>query len=253
MSGAADPVDLLLDTPHGEARWVIHPAGDPVAVLALGHGAGNGVESRDLAALAACLPEHDVTVALFEQPWRRRGAKVATAPPTLDVAFAAGVADLARHGSPDTDTDTDSAAGAPTAGLPGVPDAVPLLVGGRSAGARSAARTARAVGAAGCVALAFPLHPPGRPERSRLAELADADVPLLVVQGERDSMGRPEEFPDLLPGGVAYDLVTVPGADHGMAVARRGPLTQEEALDVVVEAVLEWVTRQVVGNAPRRP
>jgi hypothetical protein len=118
----------------------------------------------------------------------------------------------------------------------------PLVAGGRSAGARSAARTAKRLGAAGLLALAFPLHPPGKPERSRLEELESVDVPLLVIQGEKDAFGTPEEFPD------HHDLTVVPGADHGFKVPKRGVLSEEEALAIIVEATLEWVVREVVGN-----
>ena len=124
---------------------------------------------------------------LFEQPWRVAGGKVASPPPTLDVGFAAARRTLRTR--------------------------TPLVVGGRSAGARSAARTATALGAAGCLALAFPLHPPGRPEKSRLEELVGAGVPTLVVQGENDAFGRPDEFP------ADVDLAVVPAADHGFATA----------------------------------
>jgi predicted alpha/beta-hydrolase family hydrolase len=182
----------------------------------LSHGAGNGIEARDLAALAAALPGQGFTVALFEQAWRVAGRRIATAPPTLDAGLTAAVEQLA-----------------PSA---------PFVVGGRSAGARSAARCALRLGADGCLALAFPLHPPGRPEKSRLGELTGAGVPTLVVQGERDPMGTPEEFPE------AIDLAVVPAADHGLKVPRSGPLDQEGALDLVVESTLEWLVREVVGN-----
>ncbi len=119
----------------------------------------------------------------------------------------------------------------------------PLVLGGRSAGARSAARTARELGAAGYLALSFPLHPPGRPERSRLAELDAVTVPTLVVQGERDAFGTPEEFPP------DRELAIVPGADHGFRVLRRGPVSSAEAMAIIVEAVLEFVVRDVVGSA----
>jgi predicted alpha/beta-hydrolase family hydrolase len=92
------------------------------------------------------------------------------------------------------------------------------------------------------VALAFPLHPPGRPERSRLAELEGVQVPTLVVQGERDPFGTPEEFPP------DRELAVVPGGDHGLSVPKRGPITADEALALVVEAVLEFVVRDVVGG-----
>lgn len=207
-------------TPHGDGRSYTHRARRPVATLLLSHGAGGGVGTRDLAALAEHLPRQGVTVVLFEQPWVLAGRKVASPPATLDDGLRAAAARLRRT--------------------------TPLVVGGRSAGARSAARCAAELGAAGCLALAFPLHPPGRPEKSRLAELAGAGVPTLLVQGERDAFGRPEEFPDGLEG---VDMCVVPEADHGLKVPARGQVSQEEALGIVVEATLEWIVREVAGES----
>ncbi|HWI42278.1 MAG TPA: alpha/beta family hydrolase [Nocardioides sp.] len=213
--------ERLIPTEYGEGRLVMHRARRPLATLLLSHGAGGGIDARDLVALARQLPGQGINVALFEQPWRRAGKKIASAPATLDVGLRAA-ADALRVRTP-------------------------LVVGGRSAGARSAARTARSLGASGCLALSFPLHPPGKPERSRLDELAGAGVPTLVVQGERDPMGRPEEFPDPLPGQT--DLAVVPGADHGLKVPKNGPVSADEAMGIVVECTLEWVVREIAGNA----
>ena len=116
------------------------------------------------------------------------------------------------------------------------------MLGGRSAGARSAARCAKDLGAVGCLALAFPLHPPGRPEKSRLHELRGAQVPTLVVQGEKDTMGRPEAFPEEL------EMAVVPDADHGFKVPKRGSISQDEAMEIVVESALEWIVREIVGE-----
>lgn len=208
-----------VDTPHGEGRLHTRRATSPMATLLLSHGAGGGVESRDLWALADALPAQGVSVVLFEQPWRVAGRKVATAPPTLDAALRCA-ADVMRVRTP-------------------------LVVGGRSAGARSAARTAKSLGATGCLALSFPLHQPGKTEPTRLPELQGAGLPTLVVQGERDPMGRPDEF----PGGVPdLDIVVIPGGDHGLKVPARGEVTQEEAMGIVVESTLEWLVREVVGN-----
>jgi len=102
---------------------------------------------------------------------------------------------------------------------------------------------ARHLGASGVLALSFPLHPPGKPQRSRLDELASVTVPTLVVQGENDPFGRPEEFPP------SVELAVVPGGDHSLRVPKRGPVSQEDALAIVVEAALEWIVRDVVGNA----
>jgi len=92
------------------------------------------------------------------------------------------------------------------------------------------------------LALSFPLHPPGKPEKSRLAELQGARVRTLVIQGERDPFGTPGEFPD------SVDLAVVPAADHSMKVARSAAVSQDDALAVVLEATLEWVVREVAGN-----
>ena len=209
----------VVPTPHGDARLVIDRSRHPVATLLLGHGAGGGVDAPDLAALAAALPRQGITVVRVEQPWRVAGRRIAPRPRVLDECFVAA-ADRLRVRTP-------------------------LVVGGRSAGARSAARTARELGASGYVGLSFPLHPPGRPERSRLDELDGVTVPTLVVQGERDSFGTPDEFPP------HHELAVDPGGDHGFKVPRRGVVTAEEAMAIVVEAVLEFVVRDVVGNRTR--
>ncbi len=208
-----------VDTPYGEARLTTYPARQRFVTLLLSHGAGGGTGARDLQALAAGLPGQGASVVLLEQPWRVAGRKVATPPPTLDVALVAAARALRLRS--------------------------PLVVGGRSAGARSAARSAAGLGAVGCLALSFPLHPPGRPEKSRLEELRGAGVPTLVVQGEQDTMGRPEEFPGDLDH---VDLAVVPGADHGLRVPRATGLSEAEAMAIVVESTLEWLVREVAGG-----
>jgi uncharacterized protein len=207
---------VTVPTPHGDARLHKDRSRNPLATLLVSHGAGGGVESRDLVALAAALPRNGISVIRLEQPWQVAGRRIAPRPEVLD-ACAVAAADKLRVRTP-------------------------LVVGGRSAGARSAARTAREMGAAGVLALAFPLHPPGRPEKSRLAELEAVAVPVLVVQGERDPFGAPEEFP------TDRELTVVPGADHGFKVPRSAPVTQDDVLAIIVEATLEWIVRDVVGN-----
>jgi predicted alpha/beta-hydrolase family hydrolase len=208
----------------GDARVTVHPAASPTAWLITSHGAGGGIDARDLAALAAELPARGITVALVEQPWRVAGKKVAPAPKTLDAAWIPVVEALKKQH------------------LGGLP----FAVSGRSAGARVACRTAALTGADAAVALAFPLHPPGKPEKSRAAELLGAGVPTLVLQGERDTFGTPEEFPDFseLPG---FDLIPVPSGDHSFTVLKRAPVTQEDAIRVIVDGVGNWLEKQLVG------
>jgi predicted alpha/beta-hydrolase family hydrolase len=201
-----------ISTPDGDARVTVSRAARPTQTLVLGHGAGGGIEARDLAALATALPPRGVTVVRVEQPWRVAGRKVAGTPATLDRAWLAVLAALRIDG--------------------------PLVVGGRSAGARVACRTAVQVGAVGCVALAFPLHPPGRPEKSRLDDLLAAGVPTLVVQGERDSFGGPEAFPRKR---TAYAVRRIPGADHSFRVP--ASMSQPATLELVVTTVGDWLLR----------
>jgi uncharacterized protein len=210
----------VVPTPHGDARLVRNRSRHPIATMLLGHGAGGGIDSADLESLATYLPRQGVSVVRMEHPWRVAGKKIAPRPEVLDECFVAAANRMRVR--------------------------TPLVVGGRSAGARSAARTARELGASGYLALSFPLHPPGRPEKSRLDELQAVTVPTLVVQGERDPFGAPEEFPP------DRELAVVPGADHGFKVPKSGPVTAEVAMAIIVESVLEWVVRDVVGVTGNR-
>lgn len=189
----------------------------------LGHGAGGGIDTPDLLSLARALPPRGVTVVRVEQPWRVAGRRVAAPPPVLDAAWLDVLAALCIEGR--------------------------LVVGGRSAGARVACRTARAVGAVGVLLLAFPLHPPGRPDRSRLGELTAAGVPALVVQGERDVFGGAARFPN----DERYVVRGIPCADHSLRVPRTAPLTQREADELVVGRAWEWLRQRWADSGAALP
>jgi predicted alpha/beta-hydrolase family hydrolase len=210
------PLERRVATPRGDARVVVRRAKRPLATVVLTHGAGGGIDAPDLLRLARSLPTQGVSVTLVEMPWRVAGKRLAPQPAVIDECYRAVLDDMRMR--------------------------TPLVVGGRSAGARSACRIARSAGASGVLALSFPLHPPGRPERSRLAELTAVRVPTLIVQGGRDPFGTPEEFP------ADTELVAVPDADHSLRVPARGELSAEEAEVLVFEAALEWVVRDIAGG-----
>jgi len=210
---------MLVPTPLGDARITRFPAvGTCRAVLMLGHGAGGGIEAPDLQALAVALPASGFEVALVEQPWRVAGKRLAPAPKTLDVGWRAVMEWWRSH--PSTD----------------LPDAgrVPVIVGGRSAGARVACRTGLDTGARAVLALAFPLHPPGKPEKSRIDELLGSGLPTLVVQGAVDPFGTPAEYPPLPP---THHLVALPAGGHEFAVRK----SQTPVLEDITRAVAEWL------------
>ena len=188
---------VTVSTPVGDGRVFIDRADDPAATVVLGHGAGGGVDAKDLTALAGQLPQRGVSVVRFEQPWRTAGRKVAVLPPKLDQGWIAAIEHL--RGTV-------------------IGDDQRLYFGGRSAGARVACRTAPLFPVTGVVCLAFPLHPPGRPEKSRAPELLGAGVPRLVLQGSKDSFGGPEDIRTVLAEAseserAGVDVVDIPGAD----------------------------------------
>ena len=194
---------LELDTPHGPARAHLREDESPHGWLVLGHGAGGGVESPDLKGATQAALAAGLSVALVEQPYRVAGRRSPAPAAQLDAAWTAVVEQL------------------PLAGLP-------VVAGGRSSGARVACRTAAETGAVAILCLAFPLHPPGRPEKSRLAELDAVAVPTLVVQGERDPFGLP-------PAGPNRAVVTIPGS-HFL----RSPIN-------VADAVGDWLAATVIA------
>jgi len=160
---------LELDTLYGQARAHLLPVESPLAGLVLGHGAGGGIESPDLLGAAEGAHRAGLSVALVEQPYRVAGRRSPAPAGQLDAAWTSVIRGL-REG-PFSD--------------------LPILTGGRSSGARVACRTAAETDSFAVVCLAFPLHPPGHPEKSRLPELDAVDVPTLVVQGENDPFGTP--------------------------------------------------------------
>ena len=205
---------LQIDTPHGRANAHLRPADEPRGALVLGHGAAGGVSSRDLVAVSDVARSEGVSVVLVEQPYRVAGRRSPAPARQLDAAWTAVVDHL----------------------LAGELRGLPLVVGGRSLGARVACRTAEATGAVGVLCLAFPLQPPrrsgGAPPPSRLHELDAVTVPILVVQGARDRFGIP-------PATARRTVVQVPG-DHSLRTD----------LEAVAAAVRGWLPG-VLADAAR--
>jgi predicted alpha/beta-hydrolase family hydrolase len=191
-----------ITTPRGEAAFVLAGRGTK-GLLVLGHGASGGVDTADLVAVSDAAVDAGYQVARVTQPYRLLpGRRPPPAAAILDEAWRFTVDAIREQVGPK----------------------VPVVVGGRSAGARVACRTARELGARGVLALAFPLHPPGRPDKSRAGEL-DRTMPTLVVNGDRDPFGIPE------PGGEVRVVVRA-GETHALSKDPAG----------VAQVAVEWLT-----------
>jgi predicted alpha/beta-hydrolase family hydrolase len=200
VNETSQPVEI--PTPHGPAKAHLHAAADPVGALVLGHGAGGGVGARDLVTARDVALEARFSVALVDQPYRVAGRRSPAPAHQLDTAWTAVIEHLRA----------DALRG------------LELVVGGRSSGARVACRTAAQTGAVGVLCLAFPLHPPGRPEKSRQSELDAVAVRTLVVQGASDPFGMPAAGPTRSVVEVA-GTHSLTGDLEAVAAAVRGWLT----------------------------
>ena len=198
---------LDIETPHGPARAHVEADAEARGALVLGHGAGGGIGAKDLRVAAEVAGKSELTVVLVEQPYAVAGRRSPAPARQLDAAWKAVVERLRADELPD----------------------VPLIAGGRSSGARVACRTAADGAAAAVLCLAFPLHAPGRPEKTRLSELEAVTVPTLVVQGESDPFGMP-------PAGRGRRVVTV-----------RGNHSLKGDLEAVGDAVREWLEEILRG------
>jgi uncharacterized protein len=195
------PVKIEIDTPHGPALAHVYEAEKPAGALVLGHGAGGGFGAKDLVAATGAALEAGLTAVHVEQPYRVAGRRSPAPAKQLDTAWTAVVEHLRG----------DALSG------------LPLVAGGRSAGARVACRTAAETGVVAVLCLAFPVHAPGRPEKTRLDELDAVEVPVLVVQGDSDPFGMPPPAPE-------RQVVTLPG-NHSL----------KNDLPALAAAVRDWL------------
>ena len=198
---------IEVETPHGPARAHLEELDGAKGLVVLGHGAGGGVGAPDLVRAELEARKLGFATALVEQPYVVAGRKAPPPAAKADEAWATVLAFLRER----------------------LGDPVPLITGGRSFGARVACRTAAETGATAVLCLAFPEHPPGKPEKSRQDELDAVEVPVLVVQGKSDPFGMPT-------GGPGKEIVVVAG-NHGL----------KKDLDAVGDAVAAWLGQIQAG------
>jgi predicted alpha/beta-hydrolase family hydrolase len=190
------------------------------ALLVLAHGAGAGQQHPFMTAVAKGFAARGVDVVTFDFPYMRAHRKVPDRAPVLEQAFADAVG-AARQWSA----------------------AARLFIGGKSMGGRMATHlgAAHLEGLSGIVVFGYPLHPPGKPDQLRVAHLPSIAAPILIVQGERDTFGTPQELePALASMAAPVSLHHVPKGDHSLSVAGR---PREAVLDEVLDVATEWIRR----------
>ncbi|HET6341660.1 MAG TPA: alpha/beta family hydrolase [Gemmatimonadota bacterium] len=217
-AGDAGPVSALLRRPGGADR-----------LLVLAHGAGAGMRHAFMEALAQALAERGIATFRYQFPYTEAGRKRPDREPVLRTTVVAAVG-AARERAPD----------------------LPLLAGGKSMGGRMTSRAAATDGLTdvrGLVFFGFPLHPPGKPSTDRADHLADVEVPMLFLQGERDAFGGLDLVEPLVERlGPRATLHVVAGADHGFHVPRRSGRTDEEAVADLARRTDEWSAEVLAGR-----
>lgn len=192
--------------------------GKPDVLLVLGHGAGAGQQHPFMTAVAKGFAARGVDVVTFDFPYMRERRKIPDKAPVLEKAFADAVV-VARQWS----------------------SAARLFIGGKSMGGRMATHlgAAHLEGLAGIVVFGYPLHPPGKPEQLRVQHLPSIEAPVLIVQGERDAFGSPQELKRAIESMTAQvTLHTVAKGDHSLAVAGR---RRDDILDEVLDVAVAWM------------
>jgi hypothetical protein len=212
--------------------WLAPP--EPLAVLALAHGAGVGMTHKSMTALANGLAERGVATLRYNFPYMDKGGKRPDPPPVAHRAVRAAIAEAQKL-------------------APGPP----LFAGGRSFGGRMTSQAealARTPELMGLVFFAFPLHPPGKLGIERAEHLADVRAPMLFLSGTRD------EFADLhlLRGvveklGERATLHEIAGADHSFRVPAKSGRTNADALSELLDSARDWIRKKIAEcEAARR-
>ncbi|MGE3275361.1 MAG: alpha/beta family hydrolase [Vicinamibacterales bacterium] len=209
------------------------------ALLVLAHGAGAGQASPFMARYAAGLAARGLDVVTFNFPYMEARRKAPDRAPVLEDTFRRAVVGATTHRM--------------TRGRA-------VFIGGKSMGGRMATHLAAAPDAwpaeapplRGAIAFGYPLHPPGNRRQDRAAHLARLSVPLLVVQGTRDSFGGPDTIAEALPDAARARVTihTVEGGDHSYKVPKTSGRTEAEVDGEVWDAVVSWITR-IAGSRSR--
>ena len=216
-----------------EVSGLLQTPPQPRACYVLAHGAGAGMKHRFLGAVAAELSQRGIATLRYQFPYMERGAKRPDPPHLAHAAVRAAVA-AASHA------------------LPGVA----LIAGGKSFGGRMTSQAqakAPLPGVRGLAFLGFPLHPAGKPSQDRAAHLFDVQIPMLFLQGTRDTLAQLDQLEPVCNAlGARATLQLFADADHSFHVPARSGRSDAQVLGEALDALAAWVDRVVSAPPPAR-
>jgi predicted alpha/beta-hydrolase family hydrolase len=224
---ATDPVEFTVEVADGSTTARHFPAGASSPLLVLAHGAGADQRHRFMVATARRLSDRGVSVVTFNFLYMERQRRAPDRAPILEATWR---------------TVLDAVVGR-------LEPKEAIAIGGKSMGGRIASQVAastpdseawRRVG--GLVLLGYPLHPPGQPEKPRVAHLPGIEIPILLVQGTRDTFGAREEIEPVFGAMKArVDYEFVEGGDHSFAVPKSSGHSEADILDRIADRVATWI------------
>jgi uncharacterized protein len=222
-------IRLLVSDQIGSVSAILVRPPDAWLLYVLAHGAGAGMRHRFLESVSGALAERGVATLRYQFPYLEAGRKRPDYPSVLQATVRGAVAKAAE-----------------------LEPELPIIAGGKSLGGRMTSGAAAAtplVGVRGLVFLGFPLHPPGQPGTSRADHLDRVDVPMLFLQGTRDSFARLDLITDVSEGlQPSATLHVVEGGDHSFSVPKRSGRTPSEVVGELVDTMVEWARSQVLGR-----
>jgi predicted alpha/beta-hydrolase family hydrolase len=217
----AEPITIAIDgAAPVSGLWLAPPA--PSACLVLAHGAGAGMTHRSMAATADGLAERGLATLRYQFPYMEKGGKRVDPPPVAHAAVRAAAAEgLRRAGQ------------------------VPLFAGGRSFGGRMTSQ-AQALsplpGVRGLVFFAFPLHPAGKPSDERAKHLSEVTVPMLFLQGAKDTLAELDLLRPLIARlGPRATLALFDDADHSFHVPAKTGRKDAEVMAELLDTAAAWM------------
>ncbi len=199
------------------SQWIVEgPESGPLFIFA--HGAGAGMEHDFMSAVANGLVEQGIRVVRFNFPYMvKRAEDGKKRPPDRAPKLLEAYVEVITHFTNQ-----------------------PVVIGGKSMGGRMSSLLAENELVAGMACLGYPFHPPGKPEKYKGEHLAAIEKPTLILQGERDTFGKKEEFEHFALS-EQVRVIFVPDGDHSFKPRKSSGYTEAENIELAVKHLADFI------------